>query len=515
MNENQETVRWPRPVLVLLIAGILLRLVAVHQPLIDAHEVRQCQTADTTRSLIQQPGWHVSSIASWRGDLNARLLLELPVYNYLVMGVHSVIGHLDASGKLVSVALWAVSFVILQGIWRRTLSSRQAFWANALFVFAPLSIFFGQAFMPEMLIQLLGFGFLLGILRYMEQPTWGRLSVAGLTGLVGMMVKTPEIVHLYGIAFLLLLAKDGWQVFRRVEYWAILAVTILCVKWWSGVVNEVNREHFPDWTASVVLREFLGSLKGRLDLGLYRRVAGYLACFILTPPGVALAVLGAVRVWKDRAPRLALYWLASVAGFYLLWGVATAGIHSYYNLPAIGPCAMFFGIGMVAMLDWAGSRSALGWLARFPRATPAAVIAPFILLGTLYLFRQDRVLYESALWLKAHTAPEDIVLVKSNHRAHTINYFQLPTFPYYAERRIWCYTIYLPEAEKQRARQICKYALVTSPPRETGWLERWRLKVKHDYVEPEKLEWLEKEGGFHRIYSNSTFTVYEKARDLW
>ena len=159
-----------RPFWILLLIGIALRLVALNQPLVDSGLLRQVQTAAATKSLIEQPGIPLSSQISWLGNLDARYVQELPLYNYLVIPVFKITGHLDASGKLVSVALWALSFWLLQKVWRRILTPQQTFWANLLFVVAPIGVFYGQAFMPEMLIQTLAFGFVILTMRYDEIP---------------------------------------------------------------------------------------------------------------------------------------------------------------------------------------------------------------------------------------------------------------------------------------------------------------------------------------------------------
>ena len=159
---------------VFLILGILLRSVALNQPLVDAHLLRQCQTAAATKSMIEQPGFPLTARIPWLGDLDAHFVLELPLYNYIVMGVHRLTGNLDLSGKLTSIMLWAVSFGLLQSLWRRMFDGAQTFWANLLFVSAPLEVFYGQTFMPEMLIQTLAFAFVLLSLRYYEAPTLSR-----------------------------------------------------------------------------------------------------------------------------------------------------------------------------------------------------------------------------------------------------------------------------------------------------------------------------------------------------
>src|SRR2546428_10163432 len=157
-----------------LFVGIALRCVAINQPLVDAHLLRQCITAAATESLIDEHGFNLSSSIPWVGDIDERYVQELPLYNYLVIRVHRVIGNLDMSGKIVSILLWAAAFFCLQFIWRRLLDREQTFWANLLFVIAPLSVFYGQAFMPEMLVQLLAFAFILLAIRYDEAPTVSR-----------------------------------------------------------------------------------------------------------------------------------------------------------------------------------------------------------------------------------------------------------------------------------------------------------------------------------------------------
>ena len=153
--------------------GLLLRLVAINQPLIDAHSIRQCYTAVGTRSMLREPGMPLTSRVNWRGDRDVRIGLEIPVYNYLTIGVNKVIQNLDASGKLVSIALWLLSFFVLQEIWKRCLSEAEAFWANGLFVLSPVSIFFSQSFMPEMLVQLLGFTLIWRLLCYVDSRKRG------------------------------------------------------------------------------------------------------------------------------------------------------------------------------------------------------------------------------------------------------------------------------------------------------------------------------------------------------
>ncbi len=232
--------KFDRPVWLFLLVGMALRCVAINKPLIDAHLVRQTQTAAATESLINQPGLNLSSNVPWSGDIDDRYLQELPLYNYLVIGIYRVVGDLDASGKVTSIILWAASFLCLQFIWRRFLDREQTNWANLLFVVAPLGVFFGQAFMPEMLVQLLAFSFVLLAIRYIEIPSVTRWISCVAVGLTGLLVKLPEIAHLYVILIALVFGCEGRKGLVRPRYLIAAAATIVVLKLWGNYPDTVN-----------------------------------------------------------------------------------------------------------------------------------------------------------------------------------------------------------------------------------------------------------------------------------
>ena len=129
----------------------------------------------------------------------ARIMLEIPIYNYFVQGVYTVVDRafyqtkgpksggadphvIDLSGRIVSVGFWIVSFLLAQALGVRFLFTKVIPWANGIFVFAPLSVFFGQAVMPEMVFLAACLAFVLAVVRYGERPSWvnfGTLTRSG------------------------------------------------------------------------------------------------------------------------------------------------------------------------------------------------------------------------------------------------------------------------------------------------------------------------------------------------
>ena len=495
---------------ILFFIGILARVAALTQPLIDAQLLRQCQTAYATREMIREPGFSLSTAIPWHGDSGARLVQEIPTYNYLVMGVDAVVGHLDISGKLMTVLLWALSFWLLQGVWRRILRPEETAWANLLFVFSPLSNFFGQAFMPEMVVQVLAFGFLLALLRYAESRRLGDFLVLALVGALAILQKAPETSHLYLVAGAVLFNVHGMKLVRRPECWLALIATAVLAKAWGGYMDSVNAAGALELTASKALSASLGTLGERLSPHFYRRLAGYVGIFLITPLCVPFVVGGLVRMIRERRHIVAWSWVASLVFFYLLWGPRTAGEHTYYNLPALGPACLLFGMGVAAFQRWLSARvpsaPARGWIG-------AAIIlaaAPFPLAITAYLYSQDRVIYDCAQWLRQNTAQQDVAIYVGGHRTDIVDFPHVATVPYYAERKVWVWCAMLGSENKERARTSAQWVVTTEPPEKMTQLEAWRRRVKAEEIHTHPdLSWLAA-SGFQQTYRGDGFTVYRR-----
>ena len=490
-----------------LIVGIAVRCVALNQPLIDAHLLRQCFTAAAAKDLIDEPDFHLSSRVSWMGDVDVRYIQELPIYNYFVVGVHRLIGHLDLSGKVTSILIWALSFVLLQFIWRRILNLQQAFWANLLFVIAPLSVFFGQAFMPEMLVQALAFAFVLLVLRYDENPSLIRWSLCAGIGLAALLVKLPETAHLYLILGFLVFRREGREALVRPRYLIAAALTIVALKLWGNHIDAVNVGPLSMDSSAGKLSGYIGTLDSRFHFLPWAMVGLYLAAFIVPGPATLITAYG---LWVFlRAPREKLLgpWMLSLLLFYLLWFGVGPNSQNYYNLPALAPLCALFGIGMTSILEW---QMLLRW------RRPVAVVA--ILLVVLpaipicqYLFKQDRQILAAALWTKENTQPGDVILFRPTHRWDMIEHPYNPVMAYYSERPTFVWTAITPEPYRRMAMERARYAVVTVPQSSApggllGALNRFRGS---SLPQPESLVWLE-ERGFRVFATEEGFVVYRR-----
>jgi len=485
----------------LLTVGLAIRCVALTQPLLDAHLLRQCQTAAATKSLMQEPGFNLSSKIPWLGDLDAHYVLELPLYNYLVLGANALLHDLDLSGKVTSILLWAGAFLCLQFIWRRMLRGPEIFWANLLFVFAPLSVFYGQAFMPEMLIQFLALGFILSILRYRESPSLGCWIICAGIGLLMLLVKFPETAHLYLLLAVALIRMEKWRACLRPRYLVPAAVTVVALKMWSAFIDRINMPYLPEWTSDAGLRAFIGPLTSRFHFTPWLTLFLYVAVFVFAGPSLLGAAFGLSIMAQERKRDLLGLWLVSLAAFYLVWFGNAATGQSYYNLPALAPACALFGIGLASLLKNSGTTVRV--------ACALALLIPAMPLY-YYLFEQDRQLTDAANWTRTNTQPNDIILFRPNHRWDLIDYPYDPILAYYSDRRTFLWTRFTPEPVRQRALERSRCVVVTHPAESASRWQDLVARIHPRAWQPEPIDWIEANG--FRLKTNLPgFSVYERA----
>jgi 4-amino-4-deoxy-L-arabinose transferase-like glycosyltransferase len=497
-----------RPFWLFLLVGIALRCVAISQPLIDAHLIRQCQTAATTESLINQPGFNLSSRVPWSGDIDDRYVQELPLYNYLVIGVYRVIGNLDESGKVTSILLWAVSFLCLQFIWRRLLDREQTNWANLLFVVAPLGVFFGQAFMPEMLVQLLAFSFVLLAIRYNETPNLTRWILCVAVGLTGALVKLPEIGHLYVILIALVFSREGRKAIVRPRYLIAAALTIVALKVWGRYADTVNVGPLSFGSSQEqLLHTYIGTWESRFHFLPWAMVGLYLTAFIASGPAALIIGYGLWIFLRTQREKILGLWLLSLLVFYLLWFGFTAAHHSYYNLPALAPLCALFGIGMRELLS---SQYFIRW-GRAATIGAALLVILSAIPVWLYLFRQDRQIFAAACWIRANTQPGDLIVFRPNNRSEMIDYPFNPVITYYGKRPTFVWTRYTPESYRKAALERASYAVVTLPAPAPGGVLGLVNRFRHFANSPESTDWLET-SGFRIFVRQNDFVVYARNR---
>jgi hypothetical protein len=447
--------------LLLLLLGLAIRLPSLFHPIKEGH--RNAQTATLTAGMIEDGRLRLDPIAPWRGDLDARLVQELPVYNLCVLALAKIPGlSLDIAGRSVSLIFWVLGFWLLQKLWSQALPKDAHFWANLLFVLAPMGWYLSTAFMPETLVQFLSIAFILLSLRYASRPAWQNLAGCAIVGVLGLMVKFPAFVHL-GLFLLLVTAdRQGWRGVLRPSFWASgLAMGILLLGW-SSYVDAVNSPFFEDWRGWENLRGFLRPQTSRLSFEFWAPLAAYNLAFVIPVVAVPFAGVGLVAIVRQRSDfpcRIWLYLLLSLFGSWLVWAKGAAA-QNYYNLPNLPIFSALFGAGIAASLD------KVSW---HPQGRLAAkLVFTFLLFtcaagGHAYLARADHTALQAASWIRANSKESDLVIYQPRHMPGVWDYEHQPLLSHLTGRRTWIWTRSTPDWEKQKALKTGSFLIVTEP----------------------------------------------------
>jgi hypothetical protein len=319
--------------------------------------------------------------------------------------------------------------------------------------------------MLEMVFLAVCLAFVLAVLRYSEKPTMLRFALLTFFAALGCLMKFPPFSLLGLLTIAILWRSQGFKfLFRPVHFLGAILV-VGAMKVWSGCVTTTNAGAFQIWTSEEVLRGFLGTFHDRISPDMYVKIAVYIASLILSPVGVVLAAAGVFHAWKRRSSDTGFFvlaWCGGLVAYVLVWGAATAGQHSYYNLPFLVPAAMLLAIGIVPFIDWLHARFSV-----IPARSLTVVLAVSILFPmavmSAYLFREDRVLLAAVDWIKDNVPPGEPVAVKLNHRSHAVDYMHIPIVAYYSGHPCFMLTKFTPTQEYDLGLHQCRFVVETLP----------------------------------------------------
>jgi hypothetical protein len=500
-----------KEVLLLLLLGIVIRIPVLVSPISEGY--RNAQTAALTANMIENGKLRFDPIAPWRGDLDARLVLEFPAYNLLVLAVDAIPGvPLDTAGRLVSLVLWILSFIVLQFLWRWILPSGARLWANLLFVLAPLNWYAGAAFMPETLVQLLSITFILLCLVYTKHKNLGVCAGLILVAGLGLLVKFPAFVHLGLFAALVWIDRLGWRSLFRPALLAGALLLVGSLVAWGRYADSVNSLHFDYWTGLRNLEGFIQVDRSRLSASYWLPLLAYNTTLLLGVVGAPLAVLGFWCTLKQApncfGPRVLLYLLASLFAYWIAWSKA-APAQSYYNLPNTVFLAAMFGLGCNWVTRWMEQKEATLWFRRSLAVIFVALLFAFSAACWQYLYQPDRVTVAVASWLRDNTQAQDLVILQPRHNPAAMDYEHQPLLSHAAGRKTWIWTRTTPEGERARALRTSRYIVVTHPSRESGMFERIRQAIKGPTpIAPEAID-KSHPGLLAEILSGEDYTIFD------
>jgi 4-amino-4-deoxy-L-arabinose transferase-like glycosyltransferase len=400
----------------LSIFAVAARLILIDQPYIDDWSWRQSDVASIARN-FEQNGFHFTRPQiDWAGDAPGYVGTEFPILPFVAAICYKFAGVHEWIGRLQAVIFFAASLPFFFLLVREIFGGTAAIWATCFYGFAPLNVFAGRSFMPDvpsLSLALIGLYF---FLRWINSDKLTSCFAAAIAVSLALLIKLPSAV--IGAPLLYLVwQKWGWNFLRDPALWLFASITILPSIAWYWHAHQVAERFYP--------HHFFGAGGIQIEnLSWYWNILNRTATLSLTPIPSVLALAGLFMAPRGKYTRIFHWWLAAMILFIVVVGYGNR--HSWYQLPLVPIAASFAGVACAFI------RSKIS-ASRVAVMTLSILLATsFSLLSWLYL----RPLYRSVaaqlrdagLELRKLTTPDALIVAADNGD---------PTIFYYAERRGW------------------------------------------------------------------------------
>src|SRR5206468_1555612 len=135
--------------IVLWLLAVGVRLVLIDQPYVDYWSWRQSDVAAIARNFFEYGFRFGYPQIDWAGGSAGYVGTEFPILPFLAAICYKFAGIHEWIGRSQSVVFFAISlpffFLLVRGIF----GSSAATWATFFYAFAPLNVFAGRSFMPD------------------------------------------------------------------------------------------------------------------------------------------------------------------------------------------------------------------------------------------------------------------------------------------------------------------------------------------------------------------------------
>jgi len=223
------------------------------------HEFRQAHTAIVAYHIDQQDDFSLLYETPIFGKPWVSLLLEVPIYEWSVVGLSRLTGlpHVIAARTITATCF----YLTLPAIWlllgRLALPKPRRLLVLALVLAAPVYIFYSRAFLMDSMALMASAWWLVAFVRAMDERRWGWLALAVVAGTVGALVKSAILAvwmvpgAAYGAWMLWrdLRAGTGWKVPLKTLLWGLgtVVVALASLRAWVAFTDPIKEAHASAW----------------------------------------------------------------------------------------------------------------------------------------------------------------------------------------------------------------------------------------------------------------------------
>ena len=413
-------------VIALSILAVAVRLFSINQPYIDRWSWRQSDVAAIARN-FNENGFHFAyPQIDWTGGAPGYVGTEFPILPFLAAICYKIAGVHEWIGRSQAVIFFAVSLPFFFLLVREIFGDTAAIWATFFYSFAPLNVFAGRSFMPDvpsLSLTIIGLYF---FLRWLDSFAKGFFFASAILISLSILVKLPSILIGAPLSYVAVAVvcdrhptpgKFGGH--RPPLQWLALfgIIALLPSAIWYWHAFQIAERFYP--------HHFFGEGGIRIEsFAWYWNIMRLTATSSLTPILSIMAIIGVFIAPRGRYAGLFRWWLGAMILFIVVVGYGNR--HPWYQLPLVSIAAVLAGVACA----FVGSKISASRVATMTFSILLA--SSFASLAYLYvrpLYRSSAAqLRDAGLEFRKSTAPDSLIIAADNGD---------PTIFYYAERKGW------------------------------------------------------------------------------
>jgi 4-amino-4-deoxy-L-arabinose transferase-like glycosyltransferase len=409
----------------LSILAVAARLIFINQPYVDHWSWRQSDVAAIARNFLQNGFRFGYPQIDWAGNAPGYVGTEFPILPFIAAVCYKFAGVHEWIGRIQAVILFAVSLPFFFLLVREIFGSTAAAWASFFYCFAPLNVFAGRSFMPD--VPSLSFAIvgLYFFLRWVEHGESSSFFVAAIAISLSFLIKITSIIIVVPLAYVVVggmcqpRTLSGFTVKRPTIFGALAifsAIALLPSAIWYWHAYQIAQEFYP--------HHFFGAGGIRIEsFSSYWHIARQTLTSSLTPLLSLMALIGLLVAPRSKCARFFHWWLVAMVLFIIVLGYGNR--HLWYQLPLVPIAAAFAG----ATCAFVGSKISSRVIAV---TLSILLVSSFTTLAfwCVQPFYQSSAaqLRDAGLELKKVTPPEALIVAADMGD---------PTIFYYAERQGW------------------------------------------------------------------------------
>lgn len=309
--------------ILIILAGLLLRLYKIGSPILDLYPTRQEQCAMIARNFFRH-GYNIfHPQVDWFGNLDSSWRIELPITSYLAAIFYRIFSIHEFLGRIVNIFFSLGSIYLIFKLVNRVLNIKTALYAAFLFAISPLSIYFSRVFMSDITMIFFSLSAIYHFYKWTQLDKgwsylWALISIS-----LACLVKLPTLYLFLPLGYMVY-SKYRNRVILRPILWAFFILPIFISFLWYATASD----NLFIWIFKKPSYEYL------IHADFYRRIFENLSIFVLTPLGALLSFLGLLLPVSKKEGYLLHLWLFAV----VMYTFITAGpsyVHYHYQLPFV------------------------------------------------------------------------------------------------------------------------------------------------------------------------------------